>query len=272
MIFKSFALSALAVLFAVAPAQAGPDSHDKFHRDVIPRHRLAEARHEIVARDAISSICTQNDIITTTSFILFNNLWGEDQATSGSQCTYLDAEGDGWIAWQTAWTWASGSTSVKSYANAVLNIGARQLSTISSIPTTWNWSYSGTDIVADVSYDIMLSTEDSTTASHSYEIMIWLASFSAEPIGYSSGPIAYPSIGGITWTLYQGTNDWDVFSFVAPETIENFSGDVNDFFTYLIDYQGVSSSNYLQTVGAGTEPFDGTDAWFTTTLYTASLS
>ena len=47
-----------------------------------------------------------------------------------------------------------------------------------------NLSYTGNDLVADVSYDAFLSTTDSTTATHEYEIMIWLAAYGGiEPIG-----------------------------------------------------------------------------------------
>ncbi|RDH28853.1 concanavalin A-like lectin/glucanase domain-containing protein [Aspergillus welwitschiae] len=85
-------------------------------------------------------------------------------------------------------------------------------------------------------------------------------------------PIASPTIGGYTWDLYKGPNDWTVYSFVARETITDFSADVLEFFTYLVDNEGVSSSLYLQTLGAGTEPKTGSDAWFTVSPYTVSIN
>ncbi|KAJ5690666.1 concanavalin A-like lectin/glucanase [Penicillium macrosclerotiorum] len=229
---------------------------------------------DLAPREIISYICEKNLIIQTTSFILYNNLWGEDYASTGSQCTYLNYEGQDSISWQTAWTWEGGDAYVKSYANAVLDIDATQLSAISSLKSTWGWSYSGNNIVGDVSYDAFLSSQASTTASHDYEIMIWLASYGgAQPIGYSAGSIASVTISGIVWNLYNGTNDgWKVFSFVASETIAYYSGDIHDFFKYLIDNQNVPDSYYLQTIGAGTEPFTGSDAWFTVSPYTISLN
>ncbi|OJJ68009.1 hypothetical protein ASPBRDRAFT_58604 [Aspergillus brasiliensis CBS 101740] len=227
----------------------------------------------LTARGPIGTICTKNNIITTSDFILYNNLWGEDYATSGSECTYLDYDSGNSISWQTSWTWAGGDDYVKSYPNAVLNVGAKQLSTITTIPSTWKWSYTGDNLKADVSYDAFLSTEDSTTATHEYEIMIWLAAYGGiEPIGNADGAIASPTIGGYTWDLYKGPNDWTVFSFVARETITDFSADLMQFFTYLIDNEGVSSSLYLQTLGAGTEPMTGSDAWFTVSPYTISIN
>ncbi|KAJ5159601.1 xyloglucan-specific endo-beta-1-4-glucanase A [Penicillium canariense] len=140
------------------------------------------------------------------------------------------------------------------------------------MPSTWSWTYTGENIVGDVSYDAFVSSQPSTSASHDYEIMIWLASYGgAEPIGYGSGPIASPIIGGITWDLYKGPNTWTVFSFVARDTITDYSGDINDFFGYLTTNEGVPSSYYLQTIGAGTEPFTGSNAWFTVNPYTISL-
>lgn len=136
-----------------------------------------------------------------------------------------------------------------------------------------SYSYAGHDIVADVSYDAFLSSESSTTATHEYEVMVWLASLGgAEPIGHSDGAIASPTIGGITWDLYKGDNSWTVFSFVAQSTVKTYSGDINDFFQYLTDNEGVSSSQYLQTIGAGTEPFTGSNATFTVSPYSISLS
>ncbi|PYH44703.1 xyloglucan-specific endo-beta-1,4-glucanase A [Aspergillus saccharolyticus JOP 1030-1] len=226
-----------------------------------------------IARDAIETICTQNNIITTDDFILYNNLWGEEYATSGSECTYLDYVSGNSISWQTSWTWAGGADYVKSYPNAVLNVGAKQLSSITSIPTTWSWSYTGTDLVADVSFDAFFSATDSTTAAHEYEVMVWLGVYGGiEPIGNADGPIASPTIGGQVWDLYKGPNDWTVFSFVARENIENYSGDIMEFFTYLIENEGVDSSLYLQTLGAGTEPKTGEDAWFTVAPYEISIN
>lgn len=73
-------------------------------------------------------------------------------------------------------------------------------------------------------------------------------------------PIATPTIDGHTWNLYKGPNgDTTVFSFVAPSEITSFSGDIKAFFTYLIDNEGFSSSQYLTSVGAGTGTFTKDD-------------
>ena len=101
--------------------------------------------------------------------------------------------------------------------------------------------------------------------------MIWLASYGgASPIG---NQIATVNIGGVNWALYNGQNSyWTVYSFVAPSPINQFSADIKQFFQYLTNtYPAiVPGSYYLQTIGAGTEPFIGSDAWFTVSSYSIS--
>jgi xyloglucan-specific endo-beta-1,4-glucanase len=135
-------------------------------------------------------------------------------------------------------------------------------------------SYSGSDVVADVSYDAFITSTDSTDTTASYEVMIWLGALGgAGPIsstGYT--PIATPVIGGITWNLFKGPNTWTVFSFVASTQQNDFSGDVMDFFNYLIDNQGVPSDYYLESIQAGTEPFIGSNALLTVSPFSLSLN
>lgn len=105
--------------------------------------------------------------------------------------------------------------------------------------------------------------------------MIWLAALGgAFPIS-STGttPIATPTIGGISWNLYSGPNGaTTVYSFVASREQTDFSGDINDFLTYLQQNEGLSSSQYLLSIQAGTEPFTGENAELKTTAYSVSLS
>lgn len=133
------------------------------------------------------------------------------------------------------------------------------------------YSYSGTDIVADVSYDTFLGTTASGTAS--YEVMIWLAALGgAGPISSTGSPIATPTIGSTTFKLYKGPNgSTTVFSFVAESEQTDYTGDLMDFFNYLVTNEGVSSSQFLQSIGAGTEPFTGSDAELTVTAYSTTV-
>jgi xyloglucan-specific endo-beta-1,4-glucanase len=88
--------------------------------------------------------------------------------------------------------------------------------------------------------------------------MIWLsAQGGVEPVG---SPIQSSiSLAGHTWTLWSGPNtNWNVFSFVTADgDINDFSGDVKDFFDLLVEQHGVASSMFVQSVQSGTEPFTG---------------
>ncbi|KAF4920574.1 Endoglucanase cel12C [Colletotrichum viniferum] len=218
-----------------------------------------------------STYCGQWDSAVTGTYTVYNNLWGMSSGT-GSQCTTLTGLSGSNLVWSTKWSWSGGQYNVKSYANAVVSITKKALSSIGSIPSTWSWSYSGSGLVANVAYDLFTSSTASGSAQ--YEIMIWLGSLGgAGPISATGSTIATPTVAGRTWNLYKGTNgQMTVFSFVAPSNVQSFSGDLKAFVTYLINSQGLPSSQILQSIGAGTEPFVGSNAVFTTSAYTAVLN
>lgn len=63
-----------------------------------------------------------------------------------------------------------------------------------------------------------------------------------------------------------------VFSFLSTSgNVESFSGDMKDFFDFLVSDQGYDDSQYLLNAGAGTEPFEGSNAVFTTSEYSLSV-
>ena len=84
--------------------------------------------------------CGQWDSITTGSYILYQDLWDESAGT-GSQCSTLESLSGSTLAWQTNWSWSGGSSSVKSYANAVVQFTSKPLGQLTSIPTSWAWRY-----------------------------------------------------------------------------------------------------------------------------------
>jgi xyloglucan-specific endo-beta-1,4-glucanase len=133
-------------------------------------------------------------------------------------------------------------------------------------------SYSNTDVVADVSYDLWLAPTQGGT--NSYEIMVWLAAYGgAGPISSTGAAIATPTIGSTSFKLFEGPNgDTTVYSFVADSPVEDFSGDMMDFLNYLVQNQGVSDSNWITSLQAGTEPFTGSETVFKTTAYSLTVS
>ncbi|KAI1426272.1 family 12 glycosyl hydrolase [Xylaria sp. FL1777] len=218
-----------------------------------------------------TTFCGQWDSVQTGSYIVYNNLWGESAGT-GSQCTTVNSLSGSTVAWSTSWSWSGGNYNVKSFANAVLQTTAKQLSAISSIPTTWKYTYTGSNMVADVAYDIF--TSSSASGSSEYEIMVWLAALGgAGPISSTGSPIATPTIAGVSWKLYEGYNGaMHVFSFVASSQVTSFSGDLKAFFSYLNTNNGMSTSQYITSLGAGTEPFVGSNAVLTTSGYSVAIN
>jgi xyloglucan-specific endo-beta-1,4-glucanase len=123
-----------------------------------------------------------------------------------------------------------------------------------------------------VAYDLF--TSSSVGGDSEYEIMIWLAALGgAGPISSTGSSIATVTLGGVSWNLYSGPNgSMQVYSFVASSTTESFSADLMDFINYLVENQGLSTSQYLTHVQAGTEPFTGSDATLTVSSYSVSIS
>lgn len=216
--------------------------------------------------------CDAFGSLATGGYTVYHNNWGSSWATSGHQCTTFDSLKSGSVAWSTEWSWAGAPVGqVMSYSNVALENVNKKLSALSSIPSKWTWRYTGTNMIADVAYDLWLAP--SVGASNKYEIMIWLGAYGgAGPISDSgSTPIATPTILGTTWKLFRGPNgDVTVYSFVAPSNIGNFEGDLMQFFNYLTSSQGVSKDNVVTSLQAGTEPFSGSNAVFKTSYYTIS--
>jgi len=245
----------------------------KFSGLIIP---VALASTALAAPAALAeratTFCGQFDLTTISPYTIFNNLWGEASATSGSQCTTVTGVTNGKLVWSTSWTWAGGQGDVKSYANAQITSN-KVLSTITTIPTTWDWTITGSSIVADVSYDTFLST--SANGAAEYEVMIWLDAIGgAGPISNTgSTPLATVTIGPATWKLFTGPNgSMTVFSFVAETAQTGFVSDLKLFFQYLITNHGVSSSLFLTTIGVGTEPFSGSNVVLTNTAYSVVVN
>ncbi|KAG6580054.1 Cell 12A endoglucanase [Phytophthora cinnamomi] len=220
-----------------------------------------------------ADFCSQWRLSKAGKYIIYNNLWNMNAATSGSQCTGVDKVSGSTVAWHTSYSWAGAATEVKSYSNAALVFSKKQIKNIKSIPTTmkYSYSYSGT-LVADVAYDLF--TSSTASGSNEYEIMIWLAAYGgAGPISSTGKAIATVTVGSNSFKLYKGPNgSTTVYSFVATKTITNFSADLLEFFTYLVNNQAFPSSQYVTTLEAGTEPFTGSNAKMTVSSYSAAVN
>lgn len=84
--------------------------------------------------------CDSWGSLVTGAYTIYHNNWGASAASSGSQCTYFDSLSGSTVAWHTTWSWAGGSSSVKSYSNVALENVNKQLSAVSSIPSVWKYT------------------------------------------------------------------------------------------------------------------------------------
>ncbi|CAE6446301.1 unnamed protein product [Rhizoctonia solani] len=124
-----------------------------------------------------------------------------------------------------------------------------------------------TTTIGGQSWKVFKGRTASTTST--YEIMIWLSNRRAGPAG---SQVATANIGGQNWAVFKGrVQTWDVYSFVASSELTNYNADLKPFFTYLSSSHGVSLSQYLVALQAGTEPFQKSGT-LTTTSYTAAVN
>ncbi|KAL2825855.1 concanavalin A-like lectin/glucanase domain-containing protein [Aspergillus pseudoustus] len=220
---------------------------------------------------AAQEFCEQYGGTSSSGYSINNNLWGRDSG-SGWQCSYLNSISSSGISWQTTWNWSGGQNSVKSYANSGRDLTKKHVSDISTIPTSVEWSYDRSDIRANVAYDLFTAADiNHVTWSGDYELMIWLARYGdVQPIG---SQIATVNVGGRAWELWNGWNGaMNVYSFVAPSPLNNFSGDIKDFWNLLVNNYGFpGSSQYLINLQFGTEPFTGGTATLWVGDWTASV-
>ncbi|KAF2230682.1 glycoside hydrolase family 12 protein [Viridothelium virens] len=236
---------------------------------------------KVLAPRAQPSQCGAFTSIATGPFTIYANEWGASTSgTTGSQCSYIDSLSSGnSLAWHTTWTWAGSSSQVKTYTNVETSLAQKAVSQYKSIPTTWTWNYTGTNLACNVAYDTFLGT--TATSTNLFEVMVWLGVYGGvSPLsanGYPFTPIASPTINGVAFDLAYGTNGAvKVYSFVAhSHAATPFSGDLLAFYKYLsTNYgsNGFTSNLVLQSVQAGSEVFTGSGAELATTGYTISAS
>lgn len=227
-----------------------------------------------LATASADEFCGQWDTAVAGDYIVYNNLWGMEKASSGSQCTGLDGLTGSTLSWHTHFSWAGGQYQVKSYANAALQFPITQLSAISSIPTAVNFTYtSDGDLIANAAYDLFTSATGNKSHAD-YEVMVWLANpGGAWPLTTTGDvPIATLNVNDVDFKLFNGPNgNTSVYSFVAAETTTEFAADLTTFVDYLVDHQGFPNDQYLTTVQFGTEPFSGTNANLTVSAYSISV-
>ncbi|KAI9651382.1 hypothetical protein NHQ30_001424 [Ciborinia camelliae] len=219
-----------------------------------------------------TKVCGLWDSVAAGTLTVYQNLWNTTGYT-GSQCSTVTSGTGNPLAWSTSWSWSGGPWQVKSFANAGLTMAPKEISAISTIPTAWKWSYTGSNIVGNVAYDLFSSSNASPGSMADYEVMIWLEAFGgAWPLTTTGLPIATPTLAGVSWKLFSGPNGGTtVYTFIASSPANNFSGDLKTFLTYLVSNHGYPSTQYIHSIQAGTEVFTGSNAILQTTAFSVSI-
>lgn len=140
-----------------------------------------------------------------------------------------------------------------------------QLSAISSIPATYDWTRTNTTAFkGNICFDFMTSdTKGDSTSTSAQELMLWLEYTGGQlPIGWGDGAKATASsLYGTSWKLYQGVNEdtgITVSSLLPDMQFDGtFSGDIKDWLMTLVEAGVLKESTYVNVGNAGTEPFYG---------------
>ncbi|UNI15459.1 Xyloglucan-specific endo-beta-1,4-glucanase [Purpureocillium takamizusanense] len=208
-------------------------------------------------------LCGQFESHSAFGFYVNNNEWGA-AAGKGDQCTYVDNIKKDGVAWHTDWTWSGGDYNVKSYPYSGRELPTKPLvGNITRLPTRAQWQYNGSNVRANVAYDLFTAADPNHSGSSGdYELMVWVGNLgNVHPIGESRGKV---TIDGRSWELFVGNNgDMKVFSFVAPVQVTDFDSDILPFFDHMTKkYKFPAKEQHLITFQFGTEPFTGTKAKF----------
>ncbi|KAH6604382.1 glycoside hydrolase family 12 [Trichoderma cornu-damae] len=117
--------------------------------------------------------CDQWGQFFGNGFSLSNNLWGRDAGTGFGCITQVSLSPA--ASWHADWQWSGGQDNVKAYPNVQIDIPTKRLvSNIGGMPTTASWSYTGSNLRANVAYDLFTaSNPNHVTYSGDYELMIW---------------------------------------------------------------------------------------------------
>ncbi|KAK7705268.1 hypothetical protein SLS64_008105 [Diaporthe eres] len=237
----------------------------------------AAAAVERASAAATAKFCgAPNDyqVISGTPWIVYSMNYNYKDI-SGSCCTdYFDFTGSGddqTIHWSSVWDIdeAVSTNVVKGYSFIGLTQNLEtQLSAISSIPSTYEWTISNTTAYkGNVVYDFMTSdTKGDSTSSNAQELMLWLQYEGGQvPIGWAEGPVATISLFGKDgWKLYQGKNTdtgITVSSLLVPENDMyqgNFTGDIKDWLLAMSEQGIFGTDTYVNVGNGGMEPYWGT--------------
>eukprot|EP00644_Phytophthora_capsici_P009499 jgi/Phyca11/6655/fgenesh1_pm.PHYCAscaffold_13_\ len=240
---------------------------------------VATAAASLATSSFAEEMCGDWDTTAVGDYTLYNNLWGkENDPGTGHQCTTLlsASEDNSTLGWTTNYKWGGITWNVKGYPNVGLHFKPVEIANVESIPTTINYTYEyDPTTTANVAYELF--TSSTPGGEEEYEIMVWLAAIgTAWPLSSEGKNIKNITVSGVEFMLNHGVNgNMTVFSYVASELTNDFSGDLMDFIMNLP--QGVKLDAkqylpYLTKVQCGTESYHAENATMTVTNYTVAVN
>jgi hypothetical protein len=214
------------------------------------------------------------------SYIINNNAWGDNSGDGTQQLRYTGNSFE--ILRQTAgpgansspasfpsiYIGANGATSGVNGATTAGNGLPIQVSAITRIPTTFN--HSGPLGDNNATYDVWFApngTPGQYSTAQAAFLMVWThRPAGRNPIGNNAGRTGI-TVAGVpgTWDLWVGPrggggpdSNLPVLSYVAPQTIRNFTFDLNLFIKDAVARNlGLSANMFLTDVFAGFEIWGG---------------
>ncbi|KAG6956471.1 hypothetical protein JG687_00010571 [Phytophthora cactorum] len=252
----------------------------QFFHKLPAKHTVSPKQYltHVQAASAFSdkAMCGDWDTAVVGDYTLYNNLWGKDNDPgTGHQCTTLvSASADNsTLGWTTDYKWGGITWNVKGYPNVGLHFKPIELANVESIPTTINYTYEyEPTTTANVAYDLF--TSSTPDGDFEFEIMVWLAAIgTAWPLSSEGKNIKNITVSGVEFMLNHGVNgNMTVFSYVASELTENFSGDLAEFIDNLPEDVAPDAKQYLTKVQCGTESYHAENATMTVASYTVAVN
>jgi len=131
---------------------------------------------------------------------------------------------------------------------------ARQLSAVTSAPSSWTFTVPASTGRYNASYDIWIhnSSANPGNTGGTLELMVWLYQRDATPIGSQVGSV---TLNGTTWAVWYGTHDgFSTVSYVRATSTSSVTGlELKEFFNDAVTRNYATASAYLLGIQAGFE-------------------
>jgi len=220
----------------------------------------------IPAMAQVYSTCSQYETYTENGYNLYTDEWG---ASSGG-CLYANSSTNWWYVANY-----SGGSGVQAYPDTEIGLGNVNLSSLSAVNSSFNFSVTSGAPYYDAAYDLW-------TNGNVDEVMVWeswngngpiASSYNCNQLGVSGCPFATNvSIDGVSYDVFQGYTNHNVVSFLRISKATSGSVNLLDLMNWLAN-DGKLTSKTFSTADFGFEIGDtnGSDT-FTVNSYSLSTS